>query len=449
MSVPPLPDSHRPSLRAARRAGKRSKTALILAGGGVTGAVYEMGVLQALNQYLGNDFSLYDFDMVIGLSAGSLVGSFLANGVTPQAMMGALHEQPDAVVTPISKWDVFRPNIGEFLQRAAALPHTLLNNIFKQLRKRQFNGNPYVGLFDEILPSALFTNHRIEHYVRHNLHFPGRSNDFRRLKKPFYVVATELDTGDRMVFGDVDHDHVPISKAVQASTAIPLFYKPVRIGRREYVDGAIRKTLHVDIAIEKGAELIICVNPVVPLRNDVEKEFIPLLDHRGRYISEKGFGYVWWQTLRLLMHSRIPLSLENYKRNYPNVDIIIIEPRPNDYRMFFHSIMDYEARIPIARHGYKTTMSALSHHFDEYAAKCARHGITFRRPTEHHAFCTLTPDLPDTLAERMRQIGDPNAERPDLKTLRDVLRRIEESLSDVESPHPPRRRAVKPLRLAV
>ena len=358
----------------------RDKTALILAGGGITGVVYEIGALHALDQYLGDAFTIADFDLIIGLSAGAFVGSFLANGVTPEAMFGALRHDPRAPIAPFPKWDVFRPNLGEFLERVIALPRTLALNAIKTLRKATLGGNPYVSVFDEILPSGLFVNDRVEGYLRQSLHRLGRTNDFRQLRRQLYVIATELDTGDRVVFGDETHDHVPISKAVQASTAIPLFYRPVRIGRRDYVDGAMRKTLHIDIAIAKGAKLIVCINPVVPLRNDIEREAVPLFEGKGRYLREKGFGYIAWQMLRVLLHSRIELGFERYKRLYPDVDIILIEPRLDDYRMFFHNIMDYEARVPIAKHGNDTVMAHLAEHFNEYAPIFARHGIELTRP---------------------------------------------------------------------
>ncbi len=364
----------------SKRRANRSKTALILAGGGITGVVYEIGALHALDQYLGDAFTIADFDMIIGLSAGAFVGSFLANGVTPEALFSALREDRDAPVAPFPKWDVFRPNWGEFLERALRLPRTLFLNALKQLRKATVGGNPYVSMLDEILPSGLFVNDRVESYLRHSFHQLGRTNDFRQLRRTLYVIATELDTGERVVFGDEGHDHIPISKAVQASTAIPLFYRPVRIGRRDYVDGAMRKTLHIDIAIAKGAKLIVCINPVVPLRNDIEREAVPLFEGKGRYLREKGFGYIAWQMLRVLLHSRIELGIERYKRLHPEVDIIIIEPRTDDYRMFFHNIMDYEARVPIAKHGNDTVMAHLAEHFEAYAPIFARHGVELIRP---------------------------------------------------------------------
>ncbi len=413
--------SDRPK-RSTRR--KRPKTALVLAGGGVTGVVYEIGVLQALSQYLTGDFTIYDFDIVVGLSAGAIVGSLLVNGITPTQMRGALDGDTTELHT-FPKWGVFQPNLTEFAQRAAALPFTLFNNLRRNLAHRTNGSTSYVHILDEILPSAIFSNHRVSDFLRLNLSENGRTNDFRNLEREFYVVATDLDTGERVVFGDTGHDHVPISKAVQASSAIPLFYKPVRIGRRDYVDGAIRKTLHVDIAIEKGAEMIVCINPVVPLRNDIDRRAIPMMGHRGRYISEKGFNYVWWQMLRLLLHSRIPLGFERYHSYHPNVDIVLIEPRQDDYKMFFHNIMDYNARVPVYDHGFESTMKMLSENFDRYSAMFARHGISLHNAT------TLPPvSKRDHIGTTVRQIRIAQENQSEMVRLRSALEDLDKQIDE-------------------
>ena len=100
----------------------------------------------------------------------------------------------------------------------------------------------------------------------------GRSNDFRLLDRELYLTATDLDTCERIVFGEDDWADVPISKAVQCSTALPLVYKPVELKGRQLVDGGIRSTTNVDIAVEKGAKFIVVVNPLVPYVNDFEKD---------------------------------------------------------------------------------------------------------------------------------------------------------------------------------
>ena len=83
----------------------------------------------------------------------------------------------------------------------------------------------------------------------------GRTDDFRQLGKRFVVVAADLDSGQAVRFGEPGMDHVPISLAVAASSALPGLYSPVEIDGRHYVDGVLLKTLHASVALEKGADL--------------------------------------------------------------------------------------------------------------------------------------------------------------------------------------------------
>src|SRR5512143_2729444 len=104
---------------------KSSKTALVLAGGGLTGAVYEIGALRAIDDLL-VDRSVQDFDIIVGTSAGALVGSFLANGFGPDLMLQVLNgEHPD--VPHIRRSDVLRLNYKDLLRQALHMPKTLIN----------------------------------------------------------------------------------------------------------------------------------------------------------------------------------------------------------------------------------------------------------------------------------------------------------------------------------
>src|SRR3954470_24513712 len=79
------------SSRTPRRK-RSSKTALVLGGGGFTGGVYEIGALRALD-LLSVNKTVNDFDIYVGTSAGSLVASFAANGITPEQMMRVVNDQ--------------------------------------------------------------------------------------------------------------------------------------------------------------------------------------------------------------------------------------------------------------------------------------------------------------------------------------------------------------------
>jgi NTE family protein len=69
--------------RARRGRRRRSKTALVLGGGGFTGGVYEIGALRALD-LLAVDSTVNEFDVYVGTSAGAMIAALAANGVTPR-----------------------------------------------------------------------------------------------------------------------------------------------------------------------------------------------------------------------------------------------------------------------------------------------------------------------------------------------------------------------------
>ena len=78
-----------------------------------------------------------------------------------------------------------------------------------------------MGLADN-LPSGLYTGAGIEKYLHNVLSEPGRTDNFGELDCELYLTATDLDTCERIVFGEEDWQDVPISKAVQCSTALPI-----------------------------------------------------------------------------------------------------------------------------------------------------------------------------------------------------------------------------------
>src|SRR5690606_41481604 len=93
----------------------------------------------------------------------------------------------------------------------------------------------------------------------------GRTNDFRLLSRRLYLIAADLESSEAVKFGAPGWDHVPISRAVQASVAAPGLYLPVEIDGRFYMDGTLRKGLHASVALEDGADLVLAVNPLVPI----------------------------------------------------------------------------------------------------------------------------------------------------------------------------------------
>ncbi len=182
----------------------------------------------------------------------------------------------------------------------------------------------------------------------------GRSNDFRVIDPELYLTATDLDTTERIVFGEDGWRDVPISKAVECSTALPIVYKPVELKGRQLVDGGIRSTTNVDIAVEAGAKFIVVVNPLVPYVNDFEKTIPTMFGSRVRRVSDMGMPAIGNQTFRLIAHARLHQAVEQWQEKYPGVDILLLEPEATDELMFGTPIMDYGHRLDIARHGFES-----------------------------------------------------------------------------------------------
>ncbi|HEX5763332.1 MAG TPA: patatin-like phospholipase family protein [Solirubrobacterales bacterium] len=363
------------SRRKRAKARKRpSKTALVLGGGGFTGGVYEIGALRALDLLAVNS-TVNNFDIYVGTSSGSFVATMLANGVTPEEMMQVINERVTSELEDLDLDTVLRPNYLGFLQKAALLPVRSAELLMRLARMGDFSAMDIgVGLAEN-LPNGLYSGDGIADYIERQLSETNRVNDFRRLEKELYLTATDLDTCERLVFGEPGWDDVPISKAVQCSTTLPLVYKPVELKGRQLVDGGIRSTTNVDIAVEKGAKFIIVVNPLVPYVNDFEKTIPTVFGTRVRRVADMGMPAIANQVFRLIAHARLHQAVEQWQEKYPGVDIILIEPEPNDELMFGTPIMDYSRRLQIGRHGFESVTATLAKDYDRYKEIAERHGL--------------------------------------------------------------------------
>ena len=360
----------------ARRRTQRSKTALVLGGGGFTGGVYEIGALRALD-LLSVNRTVNEFDVYVGTSAGSFVAAAVANGVTPEEMMRVIVQQvptpfPDARVSSLLRPQL--PGVPHQGRAAARAGGAACCARWSATSGRSRRSTSWSALA-EALPSGLYSGEGIERYVRTILSDPDRTDDFRLLANELYLAATDLDTCERIVFGAEDWDDVPISTAVSASSALPMIYKPVKVKDRELIDGGILSTTNLDIAVEAGAKFIVVVNPLVPYVNDFEQPIPTITGSRPRRVSDMGFPQIGYQSFKLLAYQRLHELARRWEERYPGVDIILIEPEPNDELMFQTSIMNYTSRVDIARHGFQSVTLKLAHDYPRFKRICARHGI--------------------------------------------------------------------------
>ncbi len=343
------PALNKPGSLSAPRIG------LAVAGGGPLGAIYELGALHALNESI-EGLRLHELEVYVGVSSGAFMAAGLANQVTTTQMCRIFIGSDDAefVFRPES---FLRPAVREYLRRATGIPSV----VREILREAVTNPSHFATLegisgLARLIPTGVFDNHVIEEVLSGLLSRSGRTNDFRQLTSRLRVVAVELDTGQAVRFGSPGQDHVPISLAVQASSALPGLYPPVKIDGHYYVDGALRRTLHASAALREGVDLLLAINPLVPYREFPEE------DHPGpvtRSVEKGGLPLVLSQTFRAMIQSRMQIGMTKYAEDYPDTSLMLIEPNRNDEKMFFTNVFSYSSRSALAEHAYQTTRAEI------------------------------------------------------------------------------------------
>ncbi|MFN8471307.1 MAG: patatin-like phospholipase family protein [Anaerolineae bacterium] len=405
---------------------RTDKTALVLAGGGLTGAVYEMGALRAIDDLL-VELDTTQFDIYVGTSAGALVCSFLANGISPGEMIRGIEGQHPYMRGPRPS-ELFNLNVDELLLGATRLPMVTWRALRYYLQHvRDTSPTDVLLSMSEVLPSGIYDNSTLARYMRESLIAAGGTDDFTELERELYIVATDVDTGARVVFSR-DNPEAPISRAVAASSAVPILYKPVRIGDKDYMDGGVRGPASLDVAIEQGATLVVVVNPSVPLDNE-QRTGIPFyLADRDR-ISHKGLSAIGAQVYRTFFHAGLQYHLKQVQRQHPEVTFILIEPSSTDTTMFFFNAMRYSARMTIAQHGYESVTLNLAKDYYRYKQALSRYGISIspRLVNEELEFISQAGGHPDAIRSVMERIASQPRPVPAL------THRLQQTLDSLEA----------------
>lgn len=349
---------------------------------------------------------LNELHCYVGVSAGSFLAAALANGNRVDAIYRMFIEEgqgPGALTPGI----FMRPAFREYGRRARLLPGLLARSAWRCFtRPFSSGGLEAFAALARAIPTGIFDNEAIHEYLEEVFTRPGQTNDFRKLRRRLFLVATDLDSGRVVSFGRPGCDDVPISKAVQASSALPGLFPPVEIGGHHFVDGALKKTLHASEALDAGARLVICINPIVPF--DARLEASRKGVERSRLV-EGGLPVVLSQTFRAVIHSRMAVGMSKYESQYRDANVVLFQPDPDDSTIFFTSIFSYATRRQVCEHAYQRTRADLLQRREELQPILARHGIRMRL---------------DRLAQPQRRLcaGAPGRPGTDLSAAADNLR---------------------------
>jgi NTE family protein len=207
------------------------RRALVLGGGGITGIAWEWGVLAGLAKA---GVALNEADLVVGTSAGSVVGAQVANGVDPAERYEAQLEPPDGeVAAALGSGTMLRLGIAMFAGSRA--PRRVRQRIGRLARRaRTGDEAARVAVIDARLPVKEWPERRL------------------------LITAVDTATGEFRAF---DRDAgVPLVSAVAASCAVPAVWPPVTIDGRRYMDGGVRSGANADLAA--GYDKIVVLAPL-------------------------------------------------------------------------------------------------------------------------------------------------------------------------------------------
>jgi predicted acylesterase/phospholipase RssA len=385
----------------------RGKVGLVLAGGAVAGGAFKAGGLRALDESLvrrrlpggsAHAFGLNEFDVFVGLSAGSVLAAVLAAGIVPDEIFRILRGRSDVYET-FQPWHFMSPNVSELLGR---IPRWLgkeqeiftnwLSGATNPRSGQRYTLGGTLGKMLEatarLLPTGMFDPAALMRYLRRQMERAGFPDDFAaayaQTGKALYLTATDLNRGEIVVFGhDEPYGAVPISTAIAASCAIPGWYRPVLVDnplaghkgepeRLDLVDGGLMRTANVRVAVEKGCELVVCYNPFTRIR----------YDRAGRNLVDHGLPTIASQAVRTLIGARLDLAKEVvFLDPQVQADVVFIEPAEDDYAFFNMGALNFWAKDRAVHHGYAAVRASIDASHDLLAEVFANHGIELRTPS--------------------------------------------------------------------
>ena len=360
------------------QAQRSTKLALALAGGGFTGYLFEVGALTGLDDLLGESFTSNDFDMYVGVSAGSAVAALLAQGVKPEEIL----ETNLSGTRPyyFDHRDIFRPAIGEGVKTIWRATKQLIPLL--QLYLRNYHEMTMIDLLDkaqDALPSGIYRLEPFAKYLEKTFKAKGLGLRFVDLRKDLYIPAIDLESGESVIFGEAGWRDISIAQAVTAASAVPIYFCPVRIECRDYIDAGIGRPPFFDLAVAKQVDLMVMINPMarIPLPSSLRRE--PAYGTRPCRLRDKGFLTIGEQAGRINCDARISQAATMFRQDYPDKELLMITPGPHDALLFERSFLSYRDRVHLLRSGYQSVVTLVCSSYKTLHTQFARHGIPLER----------------------------------------------------------------------
>ncbi|HWV47445.1 MAG TPA: patatin-like phospholipase family protein, partial [Nitrospira sp.] len=276
--------------------------------------------------------------------------------------------------------DIFRPAIGEGVKTIWRATKQLIPLV--RLYARNYQEMTFIDLLDkaqDALPSGIYRLEPFARYLEKTFMAKGLGLRFTDLRKDLYIPAIDLESGECVIFGEEGRRDISIAQAVTASSAAPIYFCPVRIDGRDYVDAGIGRPAFFDLAISKHVDLMVMINPMgrIPLPNSSWAESA-LTKRHGR-LRDKGFLTIGEQASRINLDARMSQALTMFRQDCPDKELMMVTPGPHDALLFERSFLCYRDRVQLLRAGYLSVATLVGEAYENIHAQFARHGITLER----------------------------------------------------------------------
>lgn len=310
----------------------KPRRGIVLGGGGVVGGAWAVGALAALHEVHG--FEPRDADVLVGTSAGSVLAALLGAGAAIDELVA--HERGQRVQSgPIAgfSWDYIAVTGGShpgFPKLSPGSAHLLKGGVSRLWRV------PMTATAAAFLPTGSKSLDRMAHLIEAFTPI-GEWSPHPCL----WVVAVNVDNGERVVFGQPTAPPAPLSLAVQASCSIPGWFTPVKIGDGHYIDGGAWSATSADLVAGMGLDEVYVIAPMVSLEYDRPSHALAVLERFWR-------GQV---TRRCLA--------EVAKVRAGGTKVTVLGPGAEDLAVIGGNLMDDAKRLAVLNTSIRTSADAL------------------------------------------------------------------------------------------
>lgn len=304
---------------------------VVLGAGGVLGAAWTIGALQAITEVEG--FDPHEADVLVGTSAGSVLAALLGSGLTVADLLD--HQRGMPLPHELgADWSYDSSTGGAHPPRprlAVGSPALLRRTV---THPRQL---PPLAVLAALTPAGTGTLAEVGRMVA------AVATDGWLERDGVWVVAMDYDSGRRVAFGREGSPPARLDEAVMASCAIPGWYAPVPIGGRRYVDGGTLSTTSADLLAQHELDEVYVLAPMASFVTDHPRQITARLERRVRR-----------QVTRHLV-------TETQQVAGSGTSVTVLTPGPEDLAEIGANLMDPARRLAVLDTSLRTSAEALRH----------------------------------------------------------------------------------------